>query len=223
MLSIEKRIHSVVVIGEFAMSRFLKDSFVDISRFDESEIDTVFYKKDLIAYRLSDSYRIDVQRHRLTFQALKDMHQEFLDDLVEELMLAVASSPITAIGVNCVLECKTSDIASFNKLGHVLAPKIETWEKFMKNTGMENIHVSGSRVDDANSGMTHIIIKPTSIDAFTVSITINDHYDFVPKDSEILESWKSIKNVFQEARENSISRSSSKQNDMIKVFNDAIN
>ena len=102
---------------------------------------------------------------------------ERLRDAVAGTLRTLSHTPIGALGINVETHLRLPDVASWHRVGDVLAPK-EVWSASLRLPGMRSVSIMDVR-PDLYQGAVNVTVEPSVKVAHGIFVSCNDHYELV--------------------------------------------
>ncbi len=168
---------SFVIVGDFNPKIFhplwfSKHGLIGEHESEEAKIQVIH--SDVAVFNL-EWLRLQVTRDRFDISTTQEAYFEVLRDLVISIFGILEHTPVKMLGINYQLHFKMKSEDEWNSLGHRLAPK-ETWNKVLKNPGMQKVSIKSERTDDYKGNII-ASAEPSSKIKHGVFFSINDHYE----------------------------------------------
>lgn len=175
---------AIVLLGTFEPERFYPAWFASEK--------LVFRTEELFAAKLEivhpdavvfsvESVKLTITRERFIVSSTHAPSYDLLRDLVLGAFSILASTPITAMGLNTEYHFAMPSETEWHAVGHRLAPK-EPWAGLLEKPGMRSLSMQGVRTDDFK-GYIVAKVEPSVRIKPGVFLQVNDHFDLGPKET----------------------------------------
>ncbi|KQO62705.1 hypothetical protein [Curtobacterium sp. Leaf261] len=182
---------SVVVLGQFNPAVFSPLWFFDellIGRSEREQAEMGVVSNEVTSFQMG-WLRLTANTSMLQLSTTEPEEFVRLRDAVIGTLRALTGTPVAAVGINHDVHVTMDSIHSYNRIGHVLAPK-SPWDGVLQSPGMRSVILWGARPDD-HVGRVQIRVEPSQQFPQSVYIQNNDHYQFTATQASELEgSWQ---------------------------------
>ncbi len=100
---------------------------------------------------------------------------ERMQDLILQTFTLLSHTPIIACGINHLAHYSVSNIESWHKIGHTLAPKELVWNDLLEQPGMQSLTIKGPRKGEF-PGETNVTVEPSAQFSPGIFVRVNYHY-----------------------------------------------
>ncbi len=173
---------SVVLAGSFNPqifhpSWFALNNIIKPSEAEDSEIKVVH--PDITSFSLGGWLDLEVTRNKFIMVTNHEAYYEVLRDIVENTFKLLYHTPITAMGINLNEHIRFANEERLDRFFDIISPQ-KTWKEIFKSPSTRSLTISDEKKGDYFPGSINVVIEPSvKIDPTTsISIMINDHYDF---------------------------------------------
>jgi hypothetical protein len=183
---------AVVLIGSFNPAIFhpewfLRQQILLQNEAEEAKVRTVSPEATQVTFL---DLKLDVFPDRFMLYTADSSRAEKLQDIVLNVLNRLPHTPITACGINNVIDFDLNDEAYWHKIGHTLAPKALIWNDVLEMPGMANLVVKGVRKGDF-PGDINVTVSPSRHSRMRhgISISSNFHYPVPQSEDGIPDSY----------------------------------
>src|SRR6266849_7073785 len=136
---------SVVLLGSlnpgiFHPEWFRRQEILSSQESDEAKIKLVSPEVTEVLFL---DMKLDVFPDRLVLETTDSSRAEKLQDVILNILTRLPHTPITACGLNDVIQFDLEDEEYWHRVGHTLAPKELIWNELLEKPGMALLSVKG--------------------------------------------------------------------------------
>jgi hypothetical protein len=169
---------SVVLVGSLNPAIFHPEWFVRqdlLSRGEADRAETVVISPQVANVRFPD-FGLQVLPSRLSVRTSDVSKAPRIHDLVIGILTKLSHTPVTAAGINQLLQIPTNGESDWHKIGDTLAPKDLIWRKlYDQRPGLLNISIQFPRKEPF-PGYANITVQPSA--SIPNGVTVSSNIEF---------------------------------------------
>ncbi len=168
---------SVVLLGSlnpgiFHPEWFRRQEILSSQESDEAKIKLVSPEVTEVLFL---DMKLDVFPDRLVLETTDSSRAEKLQDVILNILTRLPHTPITACGLNDVIQFDLEDEEYWHRVGHTLAPKELIWNELLEKPGMALLSVKGI-LSGKFSGEINVNVAPAKRYIHGLLVGSNFHY-----------------------------------------------
>ncbi|MGB8494657.1 MAG: hypothetical protein WCE53_09690 [Candidatus Acidiferrum sp.] len=182
---------SIILLGSFNPKIFQPEWFVRQGLLSEAEIAEANIKiiHPQVSEFETEHFQIQVIAQRFSAVSQKSTNPVPLRDLVRGTFLILEHTPVTAMGLNCMMHYPMESEERWHRVGDKLAPK-EGWNEILpRRVGLASLSLLTEK-DPATGAVFRVRIEPSVQVKYGVYIEVNEHHQ--APEAEALKSLMEI-------------------------------
>lgn len=179
---------SLVFVGDFNPIIFQPFWLESKGLIRESEAENAKVEvihNEIVKYELDDWAKIEITKNRCEFKSSKEPYFEPLKDLATSVFKILRETPVRALGINHIFDCKMPNEEKYIELGNMLTP-LDIWAKDFDNPRLMNLEILEMKRRDGESGNRRVRINPSDQKIqYGVVVNVNNHFDLNAEGAKI--------------------------------------